>query len=92
VATDMHAENVFKKKRRAFTLREWMRGQGLPTVELDFDYDLSRDYPWEREEKRTEMLLLRQLGRTEIGRGIFANIPRNEFSHELGRTYVGWDG
>jgi len=91
VIPDMHRENVFKKKRRAFTLREWMRSQRLPTVDLDFGYDLS-DYPWESEEYRNDMLLLRQLARTEIGRGIFASLPRNEFSCDLGRAYVGWKG
>lgn len=92
VAPDMHRDNVFKKRRRAFTLLECMRGRGLPTVELDFTYDLSRDYPWQDQTHRDDMLLLRDLARTEIGQRIFENLPRGEFSYELGQRYVGWKG
>ena len=92
VAPDMHRANVLKKRRRAFTVREWMRERGLPTVELDFAYDLSCDYQWESEECRAEMLRLRELARSEAGQRMFASLPRDEFSYELGLNYVGWKG
>lgn len=92
VEPDMHRANVLKKRRRAFTVREWMRERGLPTVELDFAYDLSCDYPWESGECRAEMLHLRELARSEAGRRMFASLARNECSYELGLSYVGWKG
>ena len=92
VAPNMHRANVLKKKRRAFTLLEWTRQRRLPAVEVGFAYDLSRDYPWESDEHRDRMLLLRELARSEIGQRMFASLPRDDLSHEVGLTYVGWKG
>lgn len=92
VAPDTHRGNVFKKRRRAFTLMEWMRDQGLPTVDMDLSYDLAREYPWESEQHRDEMLQLRALARSDVGRRLFAGLTRNELARDMGETYVGWKG
>ncbi|MFH0910094.1 MAG: Coenzyme F420 hydrogenase/dehydrogenase, beta subunit C-terminal domain, partial [Planctomycetota bacterium] len=81
---------VLKKKRRAFTLLQWMRDKGLPSIETDFSYDLARDYPWSDDGLRRDMLLLRELARTEIGRRLFANLPRNVFARDVGLAFLGW--
>jgi len=88
---DMHLENVVKKRRRAFAVLEWMRDRGLPTIEHDVPWD-PRDYSWRSERDKEEMLLLRELARSEIGRRMFTGLCRNELAYDLGMTYVGWKG
>ncbi|MDP6777125.1 MAG: Coenzyme F420 hydrogenase/dehydrogenase, beta subunit C-terminal domain [Candidatus Latescibacteria bacterium] len=86
---EMHRENVFKKRRRAWTVLEWMRKRRMPTVEPDFEIDPDA-YPWASEAHRQEMLALMQLSQTDIGRRVLQTLPRDSFAREVGLAYVGW--
>ena len=63
-----------------------------PLDRIDFDCDLSRDCPWEREEHLKEMLMLRQLARVELGRRMLAGLPRNGLWFDVGLACLGWRG
>ena len=87
----MHTQNVFLKRRRAFTLTDWLRAQKQPVVEYAFPADVAEAYPWENEEQKREFLAFRQLRRTEAGQKFFSQIPRNQLSYYMGLSYVGYE-
>jgi hypothetical protein len=87
----MHTRNVFLKRRRAFTLIDWLRAQKQPVVEYGFPADVSAEYPWESENQKREFLAFRQLRRTEAGLKFFSEMPRDQLAYQMGLSYVGWE-
>ena len=87
----MHAQNVFLKRRRAFTLQDWLREQKQPVVEYGFPSDVAAEYPWESEDQKREFLAFRQLRRSEAGLNFFSQMPRDQLGYYMGLSYVGYE-
>jgi coenzyme F420 hydrogenase subunit beta len=87
----MHTQNVFLKRRRAFTLQDWLREQKQPVVEYGFPSDVAAEYPWGSEDQKREFLAFRELRRTEAGLKFFSQIPRNQLAYYMGLSFVGYE-